>query len=77
MEDVFNIYLVGVPISSVDTTMLVVELHSTSNRLGKAEAGGLGLGSVELLPDGLGDVLGHQGMLGLDFWEGIRHFDGF
>ena len=53
--------------------MLVVELYSTSNRLGKAEAGGLGLGSVKLLPDGLGDILGHQGMLGLDLREGVRH----
>merc|ERR1712243_374669 len=31
--------------------------------------------SVKLLPDGLSDILGHQGMLGLDFWEGIRHLE--
>ena len=28
---------------------------------------------AELLPEGLGDVLCRQGMLGLEFWEVIRH----
>ena len=49
MEDIFTIYLVRVPISSVDTTMLVVELHSTSNRLGEGEAGGPGMNWAGLI----------------------------
>ena len=53
--------------------MLVVELHSTGNGLGQSEATGGSLGPVELLPDGLGHILGHQGVLGLDLWEGVRH----
>merc|ERR1711973_301960 len=69
--------LVRVPISSINTTMLIVELHGTSNGLCEGESGSGSLGTVELLPDGLGHVLGDQGMLGLDFWEGIRHIDGF
>jgi len=67
--------LVRIPISSINTTMLIVELHSTSDGFGEGEPGGDSLGSVELLPDWLGDILGHQGVLGLDFWEGIRHLE--
>ena len=33
----------------------------------------LGLGTGELGPDGLGDILGHQGVLGLDLRERVRH----
>ena len=36
----------------------------------------LGLGSGELGPDGLRDVLGHQGVLGLDLGEGVGHGGG-
>ena len=68
-----NTYLVGVPISGVDSTMLVVKLHGAGDGLGQGEAGSHGLGPVELLPDWLGDILGHQGMLGLDLREGVRH----
>merc|ERR1719342_1992119 len=67
--------LVRIPISSINTTMLIVELHSTSDGFGEREPGGDSLGSVELLPDWLGDILGNQGVLGLDFWEGIRHLE--
>ena len=70
-------YLVGVPISGVDSTMLVVKLHGAGDGLGQGEARGHGLGPVQLLPDGLGDILGHQGMLGLDLGERFRHVDGF
>merc|ERR1719391_1729510 len=67
--------LVRIPISSINTTMLIVELHSTSDGFGEREPRGGSLSSIELLPDGLGDILGHQGVLGLDFWEGIRHLE--
>jgi len=67
--------LVRVPITSINTTMLIIELHSTSDGFGKREPGGGSLCSVELLPDWLGDILGHQGVLRLDFWEGIRHLE--
>ena len=42
--------LVGVLITSIDTTVLVVELNGTSNGLGKGESRGLGLDVSELLP---------------------------
>merc|ERR1719328_736802 len=42
VED-FSEVLVAVPISSVDSTMLVVKLHCASNSLGKSEAAGFGL----------------------------------
>merc|ERR1719474_2625381 len=67
--------LVRVPISSINATMLIIELNSTCDGFGEREPRGDSLGSVELLPDGFGDILGHQGVLGLDFWEGIRHLD--
>ena len=69
----YHTYLVGVPISGIDSTMLVVKLHGAGDCLGQGEARGHGLGPVELLPDGLGDILGHQGVLGLDLGEGVRH----
>ena len=69
----FYYYLVRVPISSIDATMLIVELHSTGNGLGQGEAAGGGLGPVEFLPDWLSHILGNQGVLGLDLWEWIRH----
>ena len=66
-------YLVRVPISGVDATVLVVKLDSTGNGLGQGEAAGGGDGPGQLLPQGLCHVLGHQGVLGLDLWEGVRH----
>merc|ERR1711899_556486 len=61
--------LVRVPVTSVDAAVLVVELNSTSDGLDEGEAGGLGLDSLELLPLVLGDVLGNEGVLGLDGGE--------
>merc|ERR1712088_708912 len=61
--------LVGVPVTSVDAAVLVVELNGTSDGLDESEAGGLGLDSLELLPLVLGDVLGNEGVLGLDGGE--------
>merc|ERR1719244_1800687 len=64
--------LVGVPVTSIYPTVLVVKLNSTSNRLGKGEARGGSLDVAELLPDGLGDILGHQRVGGLDVGK-VRH----
>ena len=66
-------YLVRVPISGVDATVLVVKLDSAGDGLGQGEAAGGGDGPGQLLPQGLGYVLGHQGVLGLDLWEGVGH----
>ena len=41
--------LVGVPVSSIDTTMLVVELNSTGNGLAKGEFTGLGHSPGQIL----------------------------
>ena len=43
--------LVGIPVSSVDSAVLVVELNSTGNSLDQSEARGLGLDSLQFLPD--------------------------
>merc|ERR1712240_230818 len=61
--------LVGVPVTGVYAAVLVVELNSASDGLDEGEAGGLGLDSLELLPLVLGDVLGNEGVLGLDGGE--------
>merc|ERR1719336_3024085 len=61
--------LVRVPVTGVDAAVLVVELNSASDGLDEGEAGGLGLDSLELLPLVLGDVLGNEGVLGLDGGE--------
>merc|ERR1719490_606149 len=62
--------LVGVPVSGVDTAVLVVELNGASDGLDEGESGSLGLDSLELLPLVLGDVLGNERVLGLDGGEG-------
>jgi len=56
--------LVGVPVTSIDTTVLVVELDCASNGLGKSEARGLSGDVLQLVPLLLGDVLGHKRVLG-------------
>ena len=61
--------LVGVLITSIDTTVLVVELNGTSNGLGKGEAGGLGLDVGQLLPLLWAQVLGDQALGGADGGE--------
>merc|ERR1719310_1504424 len=72
IED-FGKVLVGVPITSVDTAVLVVELDGTGAGLGDGEAAGLGLDVLDLVPSLLGHVLGHQGVGGLDDGEFSRH----
>ena len=54
---------VGVLVTGVDATVLVVKLYGACNGLGKGEARGLGLDTTELVPFGLGDVLGDQAVL--------------
>merc|ERR1719317_1834536 len=61
--------LVRVPVTGVDAAVLVVELNGASDGLDESEAGGLGLDSLQLLPLVLGDVLGNEGVLGLDGGE--------
>merc|ERR1719310_770195 len=72
IEDLGEV-LVGVPITSVDTAVLVVELDGTGAGLGDGEAAGLGLDVLDFVPSLLGHVLGHQGVGGLDDGEFSRH----
>jgi len=72
IEDLGEV-LVGVPVTSVDTAVLVVELNGTGAGLGDGEATGLGLDVLDLVPSLLGDVLGNQGVGGLDDGEFSRH----
>jgi hypothetical protein len=60
---------VGILITSIDTTMLVVELNGAGNSLGQGELGGLADNARQLVPLFLGDVLGNQGVLGFDIRE--------
>merc|ERR1712123_54584 len=41
----------------------------------KGEPRGLSDSPAKFLPDGLSHILGHKGVLGLNFWEGIRHLE--
>merc|ERR1719490_683520 len=68
--------LVGVPVSGVDTAVLVVELNGASDGLDEGESRSLGLDSLELLPLVLGDELGNQRVLGLDGGEGSVSLSG-
>merc|ERR1719495_779898 len=68
IEDLGEV-LVAIPISSVDTAVLVVKFNSTGASLGNGEATGLGLDILDSVPSLLGHVLGDQGVLGLDFGE--------
>jgi len=72
IEDLGEV-LVGVPVTSVDTAVLVVELDGTGAGLGDGEAAGLGLDVLDLVPSLLGDVLGHERVGGLDDGEFSRH----
>merc|ERR1739844_558430 len=56
--------LVRVPVSGVDTAVLVVELDGASNGLGKSEPRGLSGDVLQLVPLLLGDVLGNKRVLG-------------
>jgi len=68
IEDLGEV-LVAIPISSIDTAVLVVKFNSTGASLGNGEATGLGLDILDSVPSLLGHVLGDQGVLGLDFGE--------
>jgi hypothetical protein len=68
VEDISKVN-VGVLVTSIDTTMLVVELNSASNGLGQCELGSLGDDASQFVPFLLGDVLSHQRVLGLDIGE--------
>ena len=61
--------LVGVAVPGVDAAVLVIEVDSAGDGLGQSEAGRGGLVGGELVPLLLGDVLSHQGVLGLDSRE--------
>merc|ERR1719430_1156386 len=66
--------LVRVPVSSIDTAVLVIKLHRTGDGLGESEAAGGRDGPAEFVPERFGHILGHQGVSGLDLREWIRHF---
>ena len=68
IEDISEVNI-GVLITSVDAAVLVVEFNCASNGLGQGELRGLGDNLVELVPFLFSDVLGDQGVLGLDFGE--------
>jgi len=72
VEDLREV-LVGVPVSSIDTAVLVVELNGAGTSLGDGEATGLGLDVLDFVPSLLGDVLGDQGVGRLDSGEVSRH----
>ena len=57
------------------TPYLVVKLNSAGNSFSKGEATGLGLDVLDFVPPLLGDVLGHQGVGGLDGGEFSGHVD--
>jgi len=68
-------YLIGVPVSGIDSTMLVVKLNSTGDSLGKGEPGGSGDNSTQLFPKRSSHILGNKRVLGLDFWERLTHIE--
>ena len=72
IEDLSEI-LVGVPVTSIDTTVLIVELNSTGTGLGNGEVTSLGLDVLDFVPSLLGHVLGDKGVGGLDSGEFSRH----
>merc|ERR1712066_446646 len=65
--------LVAIPVTSIDTTMLVVKLDSAGTGLGDGEAAGLGLNVLDAVPSLLGHMLGHQGVRRLNNGEFSRH----
>ena len=65
--------LVAIPVTGIDTTVLVVKLNSTSTGLGNGESTSLGLDVLDTVPSLLGNVLGHKGVGRLDDGEFSRH----
>merc|ERR1719430_259979 len=64
--------LVRVPITGINTTMLVVKLYCTGNSFTERKTRGCSFHFAELLPNRLGDILGHERAFGLDIRE-VRH----
>merc|ERR1711970_336692 len=64
--------LVGVPITSIDTTVLVIKLNSAGNGLGKSKSRGLDL--AQFVPLLLGDMFGYKRMLGANEGEVSKVF---
>jgi len=60
---------VGILITSIDTTMLVIEFNGTSDGLGQGESRGLGDMVAKLSPFSLGNVGSYQRVFGFDFGE--------
>jgi len=52
--------LVGIPVTSIDTTMLVVKFNRNGNGLVEGESSCLGLDVLQFLPLVLGDMLGNK-----------------
>jgi len=73
VEDISKVD-VGVLVTSIDTTVLVVELNGASNGLGQGELGSLGDDASQFIPLLLGDVFSHQRVLGFDVGEWSGHF---
>jgi len=61
--------LVRVPVTSIDSTVLVVKFNSTSNGLDKSESRSLGFDSLQLLPDILRNVRSNKRVFGLNVGE--------
>jgi len=64
---------VAIPVTSIDTTVLVVEFDGASTGLGNGEATSGGLDVLHFIPSLLSNVFGNQGVLGLDFGKFSRH----
>ena len=71
VEDIGEVS-VRVLVTSIDTTMLVVEVNGASNGLGQSETGSLGGDSGKLVPFFLGHVFGDKGVFGFDIGEGCH-----
>ena len=70
-------HLVRVPVSSVDTAVLVIKLYRAGDGLGKSEAAGCCNGPAEFVPERFGHILGYQRVSGLDLRKWIRHFSDY
>merc|ERR1740128_1180452 len=64
--------LVRIPVSSIDTTVLVVKLNGTGNSLCQSEARGLGLDVLQFVPFSLGNMLSNKRVLRLNIGEFSR-----